>query len=33
MPLIMVGHWGVTFDVTPRAGRAVSFVVVDHANG
>ena len=23
MPLIMVGNWGVTFEVTPRAGRAV----------
>jgi hypothetical protein len=33
MPLIMVGNWGVTFDVTPRAGPPYSFVVVDHANG
>jgi hypothetical protein len=33
MPLLMVGNWGVTFDVTPRAGAPYSFVVVDHANG
>jgi hypothetical protein len=33
MPLIMVGNWGVTFDVTPRSGPPYSFVVVDHANG
>jgi len=33
MPLIMVGNWGVTFDVTPRAGPPYSFLVVDHANG
>jgi hypothetical protein len=33
MPLIMVGHWGVTFDVSPRAGAPYSFVVVDKANG
>jgi hypothetical protein len=33
MPLIMVGNWGVTFDVTPRSGPPYSFVVVDRANG
>jgi copper transport protein len=33
MPLIMVGNWGVTFEVTPRSGPPYSFVVVDHANG
>jgi hypothetical protein len=33
MPLIMVGNWGVTFEVTPRAGPPYSFVVVDRANG
>jgi copper transport protein len=33
MPLLMVGNWGVTFDVTPRTGPPYSFVVVDHANG
>jgi copper transport protein len=33
MPLLMVGNWGVTFDVTPRSGAPYSFVVVDHANG
>jgi copper transport protein len=33
MPLIMVGNWGVTYEVTPRAGPPYSFVVVDRANG
>ena len=33
MPLLMVGNWGVTFEVTPPAGAPYSFVVVDHANG
>jgi len=33
MPLIMVGNWGVTYEVTPRAGAPYSFVVVDRANG
>jgi copper transport protein len=33
MPLIMVGNWGVTFEVTPKAGPPYSFLVVDHANG
>jgi copper transport protein len=33
MPLVMVGNWGVTFEVTPRSGAPYSFVVVDHANG
>jgi copper transport protein len=33
MPLIMVGNWGLTFEVTPRRGAPYSFVVVDRANG
>jgi hypothetical protein len=33
MPLLMVGNWGVTFEVTPPAGAPYSFVVVDQANG
>jgi len=33
MPLIMVGTWGVTFEVAPRSGPPFSFVVVDKANG
>ena len=33
MPLIMVGNWGVTYEVTPRAGAPYSFIVVDRANG
>jgi copper transport protein len=31
--LLMVGTWGVTFEVTPKAGRPFSFLVVDKANG
>jgi copper transport protein len=33
MPLLMVGNWGVTFDVAPRRGTPYSFTVVDKANG
>jgi copper transport protein len=33
MPLFMVGHWAVTFEVTPKTGVPYSFVVVDRANG
>jgi copper transport protein len=33
MPLIMVGNWGVTFEVTPKAGAPYAFLVVDRANG
>jgi hypothetical protein len=33
MPLIMVGNWGVTFEVTPKGGAPYSFLVVDRANG
>jgi copper transport protein len=33
LPLIMVGNWGVTFEVTPKTGQPYSFLVVDHANG
>jgi hypothetical protein len=33
MPLLMVGSWGVTFDVTPASGAPYSFVVVDRAGG
>jgi hypothetical protein len=29
----MVGTWGVTFEVTPKAGRPFSFLVVDRADG
>jgi copper transport protein len=33
MPLLMVGNWGVTFEVTPRRGAPFSFTLVDKANG
>jgi copper transport protein len=31
--LVMVGHWGLTYEVTPRAGAPLRFVVVDKASG
>ncbi|HTZ04837.1 MAG TPA: copper resistance protein CopC [Gaiellaceae bacterium] len=31
--LVMVGHWGLTFNVTPKGGQPFSAVVVDHATG
>jgi copper transport protein len=31
--LVMVGHWGLSFDVTPKNGAAFSVLLVDRANG
>ncbi len=31
--LVMVGHWGLTFDVTPKGGPPFTALVVDRANG
>jgi copper transport protein len=31
--LVMVGHWAVTFEVTPPNGPAFDVVLVDHATG
>jgi copper transport protein len=31
--LVMVGHWGLSFDVTPKGGQPFTAVVVDHASG
>ena len=31
--LVMVGHWGLTFNITPKGGQPFSAVVVDHATG
>jgi copper transport protein len=31
--LVMVGHWGLSFDVTPRSGTPFSVLLVDRANG
>ncbi len=31
--LVMVGHWGLTFNVTPKNGQPFSALVVDHATG
>ncbi len=32
-PLVMVGHWGLTFDVTPKTGPPFAGTIVDRANG
>jgi copper transport protein len=31
--LVMVGHWGVTFEVTPPGGSPFDVLLVDHATG
>ena len=31
--LVMVGHWGLAFNVTPKGGQPFTAVVVDHATG
>ena len=31
--LVMVGHWGLSFDVTPRGAQPFNVLVVDRANG
>jgi hypothetical protein len=33
LALLMVGNWGVTFEVTPRAGEPYSLLLVDRAKG
>jgi hypothetical protein len=29
----MVGHWGLSFTVTPKGGQQFTALVVDRANG
>jgi copper transport protein len=31
--LVMVGHWGVSFQIQPSGGRPFTIIVVDHAEG
>jgi copper transport protein len=31
--LVMVGHWGLSFNVTPKGGQPFTAVIVDHASG
>ena len=31
--LVMVGHWGLSFNVTPKSGEPFTALVVDHAAG
>jgi copper transport protein len=31
--LVMVGHWGVSYQIEPRGGQPFTVIVVDHAEG
>ncbi len=31
--LVMVGHWGLTYTITPKGSQPFSVLVVDHATG
>jgi copper transport protein len=31
--LVMVGHWGVTFEIAPRGAQTFTVVLVDRAGG
>ena len=31
--LVMVGHWGISFDVQPPGGQPFDVLLVDRANG
>jgi copper transport protein len=31
--LVMVGHWGLSFQVTPHGGQPFTVLLVDRANG
>jgi YtkA-like len=31
--LVMVGHWGVTFEITPKGGTPFEVLLVDKAGG
>jgi copper transport protein len=31
--LVMVGHWGLSFEVTPKGGSPFAVLLVDRANG
>jgi copper transport protein len=31
--LVMVGHWGLSFQITPKGGNAFTALVVDRAGG
>jgi copper transport protein len=31
--LVMVGHWGVSFEIQPSGGQPFTIIVVDHAEG
>lgn len=31
--LVMVGHWGLSYNITPRGGQPFSALIIDHATG
>jgi copper transport protein len=31
--LVMVGHWGLNYTITPPGGKPFSALIVDHASG
>jgi copper transport protein len=31
--LVMVGHWGVSFEIQPKGGAPFTIIVIDHAEG
>jgi copper transport protein len=31
--LVMVGHWGLSFDIAPRGAQPFTVLFVDRANG
>jgi hypothetical protein len=31
--LVMVGHWGLGFDIEPRGSPPFTVIIVDHAEG
>jgi len=31
--LVMVGHWGLDFQIRPRGGQPFDVLIVDHATG
>jgi hypothetical protein len=31
--LVMVGEWGLTFEITPKSGSPFSALILDQANG
>jgi hypothetical protein len=30
---VMVGHWGLSYTITPKGGQPFTALIVDHATG